>query len=190
MTGALDPEVVGPIPGSSASDSLAAALKAASETDEFKEAAAKAAGTDGAAEGAPASFGDKPSVEKPGGAKLDPDKGRALVDLLDTITGVICRIYASSAGIQWTPKLAAVFKLTPSERSQLAMLAPYAAPYIEWLLSHVKEIAAGLFAFVYWSMLADRLKLIKNAAPKKKEEPAKDGKEGKRGSSVPGKKRK
>jgi hypothetical protein len=104
---------------------------------------------------------------------VDPAEVEALINFCDMTTVLVCRAFSISRRVQWTKSLQDECMLSGGEKAQLAMTAPAAMPYIRKLMLHMDKLAAAAFFLSYSFMLAGRMSIIKDKAPKpppKKEE--------------------
>jgi hypothetical protein len=109
-----------------------------------------------------------PESEEPKkeGPKIPPEQ--ALVFMSEMALKVSVRFYAARCKVKLDGELKALGELTAEERSQLETYAPFAAPFLsEMLLKYGAYIGAGIYGFIFWTMLTDRYAAIKEKAPKK-----------------------
>lgn len=95
---------------------------------------------------------------------IDP---KAVVALAEMVTSITVKVACIGWGIEVRPEIEKLGALTASERSQLEMLAPYAAPYIQKILANMDKVGAALFAGAYVMMLARRMSELKRLRPEK-----------------------
>jgi len=110
------------------------------------------------------------------------DECEALVNFADMVGTLTCRTYAMIKKVPFDTELQKLSMLSSTERKQLMILAPSAAPYVMELLKNAGVIGAVLFGVTYSFMLSSRFGPIKEKAKwyeaerKLKEEKEKSGK--------------
>ena len=110
-----------------------------------------------------------PEEPKPEAPKIDP--AQALVFMSKIGLQVSVRFYAARLKIKLTDEIKHLAEVTPDEEKQLETYAPFAAPYIsEMLTKYGPIIGAGIYGFIYFTMLTDRFGTLKEMAPKKEPE--------------------
>jgi hypothetical protein len=141
----------------------------------------KSDGGAGSVDGGAGRVGDTPGAG-PGAPAATPGSppmpaGEALVVLADAITMGITRVQCARLHVALDDALGARLKLSPADKAVLRTAAPWAErPFDELLQKYGDRIGLGLFALLFWSVLTDKLALVKSLAPKKEE----DKKEGKK----------
>ena len=108
-----------------------------------------------------------PQVLPPAGAPrpgATPEDCEALVNFADMIGTMSCRSYALIRKVPFDSELQRACMLSATERKQLMMMAPSAAPYVMELLKNAGVIGAGLFGIAYVFMLITKFGIIKDKA--------------------------
>ena len=109
---------------------------------------------------------EKPEEKKPEAPKIDPAQGLIFMSKIGLQLSV--RFYAAKLKVKLTDEVKALAQVTPEEEAQLETYAPFAAPYIsEMLTKYGPIIGAGIYGFIYFTMLTDRFAALKELAPKK-----------------------
>lgn len=109
-----------------------------------------------------------PEPPKDDTPKIPPEK--TLVFMSEMALGISVRFYAARCKVPLDDELKHLAKLTDGERADLETYAPYAAPFMsQMLLKYGVYIGAGIYGFIFWTMLTDRYAEIKARAPKKVE---------------------
>ena len=127
------------------------------------DAARQAAGLDPDQEPKPE---EPPPEAKPEAPKVDP--AHMLVMMSEMALGVSVRLYCARCKVKLDDEMRALARLTPEERENLEKFAPMAAPFLaEIIVKYGMYIGAGIYAFMYFSILTDRFAAIKERAPKK-----------------------
>jgi hypothetical protein len=107
-----------------------------------------------------------PEEPKPEAPKIDPAEGLIFMSKIGLQLSV--RFYAAKLKVKLTDQVKELAKLTPDEEKQLETYAPFAAPYIsEMITKYGPIIGAGIYGFIYFTMLTDRFAALKELAPKK-----------------------
>ncbi len=128
-------------------------------------AARVAAGMDPEPEPTPEATAPPPEA-KPEAPKIDPVDG--LVFMSKVGLQVSVRFYAARLKVKMTDEVKAMAQCTPEEEEQLKQYAPFAAPFMSELITKYGPIiGAGIFGFIYFTMLTDRFAALKELAPKK-----------------------
>jgi len=139
---------------------------AAEEADGGYAAARVAAGLDPEPEPAPENAPPPEEPKKPEAPKIDPAEGLIFMSKIGVQLSV--RFYAAKLKVKLTDQVKDLAKLTDDEEQQLQTYAPFAAPYISELLTkYGPVIGAGIYGFIYFTMLTDRFAALKELAPKK-----------------------
>ena len=108
---------------------------------------------------------------KPEAPKIDPAQGLIFMSKIGLQVSV--RFYAARLKVKLTDQVKELTKLTAEEEQQLETYAPFAAPFIsEIITKYGPVIGAGIYGFIYFTMLTDRFAAIKELAPKKEVEAA------------------
>ena len=111
-----------------------------------------------------------PEEPKPEVPKIDPAQGLIFMSKIGLQVSV--RFYAARLKIKLTDEVKRLAEVTPEEEKQLETYAPFAAPYIsEMLTKYGPIIGAGIYGFIYFTMLTDRFGTLKEMAPAKKDVP-------------------
>lgn len=97
---------------------------------------------------------------------VDPAEIEALINFTDLTTVMVCRAFAMSRRVPWTQALQKECMLNDGEKAQLVMTAPAALPWIRKMMLHMDKLAAAMFFVSYSFMLAGRMSIIKERAPK------------------------
>ncbi len=106
-----------------------------------------------------------PEEKKPEVPKIDPVQGLIFMSRIGLQLSV--RFYAAKLKVKLTDQVKELAKTTPEEDAQLEMYAPFAAPYMnEMLVKYGPLIGAGIYGFIYFTMLTDRFAMLKELAPK------------------------
>jgi hypothetical protein len=94
-----------------------------------------------------------------------------LICLCDTVTQITCRIQAARVRAILDEALVKKLRLSDADKQNLRMAAPWAEKSFDSLmLKYGDKIGLGIFAVLYWSVLSDKLMLIKDAPKRPKEE--------------------
>jgi transposase-like protein len=110
-----------------------------------------------------------PEEPKPEAPKIDPAEGLIFMSKIGLQLSV--RFYAAKLKVKLTDQVKELGKLTDEEEKQLETYAPFAAPYIsEMITKYGPIIGAGIYGFIYFTMLTDRFAALKELAPKKEVE--------------------
>jgi hypothetical protein len=108
-----------------------------------------------------------PGAPPPPGAGPAVD-GEQLIEFSETVKGVNVLLQCERYGVKLPPELLEkLAHFTPGQKKALGIFAPYAAPYVSWLISHHDKVAGILFLVVLAAMIVGDAKTIKGLAPKK-----------------------
>jgi hypothetical protein len=91
----------------------------------------------------------------------------ALVGLVELVNGTAVKLYATLNGVKLDKALLKELEITPIERAELALAAPYAVPFVRKLLDKAELIGAVIFAGAVVVIIGSRLSIIKERIPKK-----------------------
>lgn len=152
------PKPTGPTGGASAGSGAGGA-----------DAAARAAGVGGSA----------PTDSSTGGPKVDPSTpapetpplpaGEALVFLTAMAYDMTMRAYCIRWKVPFDDEARGVCKFTREEEENLKKWSPYAEPLLgDWLQRYGKYIGAGVYIYMVYGGLADRVQWVKGKAPARK----------------------
>jgi hypothetical protein len=91
----------------------------------------------------------------------------ALVSLVEMVNTTAVKLYATLNGVKIDKALEKELSLSPGERAELALTAPYAVPFVRKFLDRVEMVGALVFAGAVVCIVGARLAQIKERIPKK-----------------------
>jgi hypothetical protein len=104
-----------------------------------------------------------------GAGQISP---KQLVALLEVVNGIVVRGIITMRRAEFTKaEVASLTTFDRAERDSLESLAPFAAPYVSWMLQNMEVAGAVLFAGLYGIGLAERIKRIDARRKDREEEP-------------------
>lgn len=97
--------------------------------------------------------------------------GEQLIEFSETVKGINVLLQCERYGVKLPEDIhERLTHFTPGQRRALGIFAPYAAPYVAWLIQHHDKVAGILFLVVLAAMIVSDAKAIKALVPKKEEE--------------------